>query len=128
MQVVGLEALRESYPNHELRWQGAVFDVHNDGMLDSIEYNFETEALTLRWVLKNAARRSAAVQLTVTGVQSLSVTGELQSAQNNDHGLDFIEYRPLSQGQGELRFALDVGGVVTVVGRRCELRTTRGGC
>jgi hypothetical protein len=138
MQFVGLSIPRENVPTVEVGPDGEVVDLHNDGELRELAYDFVGRTMRLTWSLKEPAWRVpdkpdtsqrstvASATLLFAGVRSLHMEGDfVTSTEREGGGLDFLEYRRQPPGYGEVRFVFLDDAEIVLVARRCELRTTR---
>lgn len=139
MQFVGLDALKERVPLGEIATNDEVFDLHNDGEMKELGYDFSARVFRLSWTLKEAARlkpmtpelgqrvAAASATLILSGVRSMSLAGLLADSLEPDAGgLDFMEYTRTAPGLGELRFVFSNDAEITITASRCELRLIRG--
>lgn len=138
MHFVGVSAPSENFPIVEVEADEGVFDLHNDGELRELMYDYVGRALRITWTLKESAwtvperpetsQRAtvASAMMVFTGVRSLRMTGEfVTSAEREAGGLDFFEYRRLAPGLGEVRFVFEDNVEIVLTASRCELRSTR---
>ena len=138
MQFAGLSALRENFPVVEVGGDDGIFDLHNDAELRELAYDYAARTLRITWTLKQPAWTTperpepsqrptvASATLLFTGVRSLRMAGELVTpADGEGGGLDFVEYKRLAPGLGEIRFVFGEDAQILLTAGRCELRTTR---
>ncbi len=137
MQFVGLCPLAEGCPIVEVERDQDSLDLHNDGELRELSYDYRARTIRLSWTMKIPAWTTshqpepsqratmAAATLVLSGVRTLQVSGKLvTSADHEGGGLDFMEYNRLSPGIGELRFVFGDDADIVVIASRCELLTT----
>lgn len=137
MQFVGLRPLKQGTPTVELERDLTALDLHNDGELRELAYDYGARTLRLGWTLKVPARSApdrpepsqratvAAVTLVVSGVRTLQMTGPIVTPlEHEGGGLDFLEYNRLNLGVGELRFVFGDDAEIVVTASRCELLIT----
>ncbi len=125
MKFVGILALQEAFPNVEVTIDGRRVDLHNQGVLAALSYDYESAEFSIRWSLKGNPgvypQTPTSVTLVVSGVRSVRCAGEIAGrAQPERLGLDFLEYTAGPGDLGQLRFVLDNDAEVVVTGRQCR--------
>jgi hypothetical protein len=137
MQFVGLRPLQPGTPTVEVHCEQRTLDLHNDGQLRELLYDYATRTLRLSWTLKVPAWTApdrpepsqratvGSATLVVSGVRTLQMAGPLVgSLEHEGGGLDFLEYNRRDPGVGELRFVFGDDAEIVVTASRCDLLTT----
>src|SRR5438105_13457852 len=93
MNFVGILAPKERFPNVEIVIDGRRVDLHNQGVLAALSYDYENAEFGIRWSLKGTPGISpdapTSVTLVVSGVRSLKCIGEVaRAAQPERLGLE----------------------------------------
>ena len=139
MQFDGMKPLAERIPTVEVEGSFGSLDLHNDALLRDIAYIVTDRTLRFSWTLKQAAWSAtntpepvdrptvASAALIVSGVSSLECSGFLQANSTEPMGLEFLEYRRIASGVGEMRFVFDTDAEFVVRASRCELRLLMAG-
>lgn len=131
MRFHQMQSLTASFPNIELRSGEAVFDIHNAGVLERMNLDFEAKSFEVSWRVENLlgdARigryRSARIVLSVKGVTACSGLGEIFADSGEEVGIDFIDYSPDQERTGMVRFVFTSSGEVSVWATDCVLYYT----
>jgi hypothetical protein len=126
-----MSPLAVGFPHTELRSDGALFDVHNAGVLERMVLNVDARCFEMEWLVENLFEdetwgpyRTARVVLRVSGVSRFAGSGELLTDPAEEEGIDFIEYQPDEERPGTMRFVFTSSGEMSVSGTDCELRYT----
>lgn len=128
MRFRGLRPLQPGVPIIEVSDDKRSFDLHNECILQAMEYLLQQRCLVLRFqrsktVSKKSTTRQAIVALEIGGVKELQLSGNLVADNSSEPlGLDFMEYSPVADDLGRLRFVLDNDAEVVVLGTRCQLK------
>ena len=137
MQFIGLKPVRQELPSVEIERDDVVFDLHNDGDLREVAYDFPSCTLRVAFIMKEAAwtvpesvemagrATVASATLVFTGVRKLWMSGEFVCASESEGwGFEHYEFRRLGLGLGEFRVVLLNDSEIVVTASRCELLTT----
>lgn len=135
MQFFSMSALPEAVPSTEILRDSTTFDLHNDGELREVCYDYKARELRMSWTMHEPAWKTpdhpgleertviGTAVVVVSGVRRLRSVDDLVTPVDRDSGgLEFIEYRRLAPGVGELRFVMANEAELIVTGSRCELR------
>lgn len=135
MRFVGLDPFEEQQPVVEVGSGIARIDLHNDATLRDISINLATHELRLVWTLRVPAWQSpgrpepesretiGCATLVFTGIGRLRISGLVVGEASEGLGvLDFIEYRRLAPGRGELLLSFLNHAEMEVTASCCELR------
>lgn len=130
MRFAALNPFPQSRPFTEVCEGAQCFDLHNDAILETIEFNLCATTVRIRWKLKTPAWQTpwkpepeqrpteAALTLVFDGVRSVRANGELLSTERS-FGVDFMEYHKLRPGIGEFRLVLDNDAELVVIASTC---------
>ena len=135
MQFIAMDAPKQGIPLVEIGNQATTLDLHNDALLRSVVYDYESRMLRLAWKIKLPAWKDPSspepetrptigvATLVLSGVRRFLVQGDLvETVKRDAGGLDFFEYSRLSPGVGEMRFVMENECEFQITGSRCELQ------
>lgn len=133
MKFIGMAPLQECFPNVEIESNGASFDLHNAGILDSVEYSHGNRVFVIRWKVKSmlectpSDQSNGIVALVFHGVRQVRGEGVFATTKDiEDTELDVVHYVSLPNHLGEVQFDFMNGATVNLIAECCEFRLTRG--